>query len=82
MSEWSENDTNNVDVFNEDDYLVAMIANNHEQEDCDDISQSMNLSYNSQYIQKYLKEKGKFSTILLHNNVQELQYVLPIMNVS
>ena len=38
MSEWSENNANNVNVFNEDDNLATMNENNHEQEDHDNNS--------------------------------------------
>ena len=87
MRGWSENDVNNVDVFNEDDYLDAMIENNHEQEYYDnDLSQSMNPSdHISHDPQECLKENRKFSTILSQSfieDVHKLKYIPQVMNVK
>ena len=77
MTEWSENDANNVDVF------TAINENNLEQEDCDN---SMNLSdHISHDPQICLKEKGKFSTILLESfieDVHKLKSIPHVMNVK
>ena len=62
MTEWSENDANNVDSSNQDN-LDATIENNQEQEDCDnDLNQSMNpFDHNNSHCPQ--NGLGKCSTI-------------------
>ena len=56
-------------MFNEDDNLVVINENNHEQEDCDnDLSHLSDCS--SPHPQKYSMEKGKFFTILPQSTIE------------
>ena len=77
----AECDVNNVEMFNEDDYLAAMMENNHKQEDCDnDLSYQFDCS--SHDPQECSNEKGKFSTISPLSYIKDAHQLGQVMNVK
>ena len=75
MSEWSEDDANNVDVFNEGDNLAAMNENNQEDHD-NDLSHNIS-DHISPYPQNCVKEERT-----INKDLHKLEYISQVGNTK